>query len=118
MIVLPLIVPIMPDMTKTGLDEFVATMFATPPAKSEGGEVTSATVELGGHANPAPCSVMDQVDKFIALADRNSMTLSWVPDTDETGAARETRLAAAHVVLNEYRMFERRENVWANAEDF
>ena len=117
---LPLITPVMPDITNTGVLELLANMLATPAANSAGGELMSDTVELGGQEKPAPRSVIVQVETLRALEVKvmNNMTLSWTPETDEMGAESEARLSVAQVVVNLYRKFAWRVNARANAEDF
>ena len=99
---LPLMIPTMPEMTKTGLLELLSKMLATPAARGVGGKLIRDTVALEGHEKPAPRSVIVHVETLIAFNDKCIMMLSVAPVTDEMGADREARLSAAQVVANVY----------------
>ncbi len=99
---LPLMVPVMPEITNTGAFELLAKMLAIPVENSEEGELINETVEFGGHENPGPRRVMVQDETLTALNVKNSKTLSRTPETCAKGVERMTRLTFEHVVMNVY----------------
>ena len=99
---LPLMVPVIPEITNTGAFELLPNMLATPVENSEGGELINETVEFGGHENPGPRRVMVQDETLTALNVKNSKTLSRAPETCAKGVERMARLTSEHVVVNVY----------------
>ena len=102
-IMLPFMVPAIPEITNTGLFEIVAKMVAFPKAKIWGGKLVSETDEFGGHENPSPRSVIVQVEMLLVFfTETNNNTLRCTPETDAIGADNHIRLTVAQVVSKWY----------------